>query len=175
MELNQKILKEYVSYCPTTGIFTLIKARSQSDVSNVGKELGHEEGRGYIHFSLLGKKYKAHRLAWLYVHGVWPKKIIDHINANKKDNRISNLREVDHTQNQQNRTKPTSLSGYKGVYPDRNKNGDIVAWTAQYNKIHLGTFKTKEDAAESYDNYVSRFGEYAATNTRILELMNEKI
>jgi hypothetical protein len=167
MELTQELLKEYVSYDECTGIFTLKKKwqlKTSRGVKAVGTVLGYRDGRGHIHFSVLGKKYKAHRLAWLYVYGEWPKDQVDHINGIKSDNRIINLRVVNNSQNQCNRRVITSISGYKGVYPHR-KTGK---WMAQFNKIHLGVFTTPEEAALAYDKYVlEHHGEYAATNAMI--------
>ena len=95
----------------------------------------------------------AHRLAWFYVYGAWPNGDLDHINGDKLDNRIANLREATRKQNMQNvRQHKHNTSGVKGVawHSQRNK------WRAyifvDYRQIHLGLFDTKEAAAAARMN-----------------------
>jgi len=168
--VNQQLLKEYVKYDPNIGEFVQIKKTHPRDnTRKVGGTLGYEDGRGYIHFSLLGKKYKSHILAWLYIYGKMPENLIDHIDGDRRNNKINNLRLATNSQNQQNRRRFNSLSGFKGVYPKRNSRGEINKWMAQYNKIFLGYFKCKIEAAKSYDIYIrSVGGDYAATNEEIV-------
>lgn len=165
-DLTQQKLMEHVSYDQTTGKFILLKkTHTRDNTRKVGEELGYQDGRGYIHVSLFGKKYKAHRLAWLYVHGVWPSSMLDHIDGVRTNNSIVNLRECNESQNCANRKIAKSASGYKGVYPYRNEYGDLIGWTAQYNKKHLGVFQTKEDAARAYDKeLLSVHGAFASLN-----------
>jgi hypothetical protein len=80
---------------------------------------------GYIVIRHLGKGYKAHRIAWLLTHGVWPSGVIDHINGKKSDNRISNLRDVDIVTNAQNLT-GAPKNGASGLR--------WVSWFSQYKK-----------------------------------------
>lgn len=168
-DITSEELKKYVTYNPLTGIFTRIKKLNGRGKARLGIPIGHKDGRGYIHFSLLGKKRKAHRLAWLYFYGVEPPEIIDHIDGVRTNNRISNLRGATANQNQHNTRKITSLSGYKGVYPCRNKDKEIVGWIAQCAKVHLGLYIDARDAAIAYDRYVVKvFEDYAATNKSIL-------
>ena len=99
---------------------------------------------------LKGKRCKEHRLIWLYHHGVWPKDQIDHINGVKDDNRIENLRECTHQQNQFNRKSYGKTSPYKGVHwCKRDKR-----WVAQYKykskQYYVGYYETEEEAAEAY-------------------------
>ena len=88
--LSQKYLREALHYDPDTGIFTW-KVATASCVK-VGAEAGCVKNDGYRAIGMGGKSYKAHRLAWLYVHGEWPKEQIDHINHIRTDNRMENLR-----------------------------------------------------------------------------------
>ena len=107
---------------------------------------------GYIKVSINGKLYFAHRFVWFYVHGVWPKGQIDHINGNKIDNRIENLREATHSENQQNRSNPPrhSSSKYLGV----SWNYQQMKWRAQLvvNKLRVldEYFDSEEDARDRY-------------------------
>src|SRR5690606_29052356 len=107
-----KRLKELVSYDPKSGkFFWLDRAREEFSTSQaygvfisqyLGREAGGKQGGGYLRFSVDGKHYLAHRLAWLYVHGKWPSDQIDHINGDRSDNRIDNLRDVTHAENRRN-------------------------------------------------------------------------
>lgn len=88
-----------------------------------------------------------HRVAWLIVHGAWPVGLIDHINGEKVDNRLANLREADKAINAQNRRGPaaTSTVGFLGV--SRQKNGRFQARIGVGGKnVALGTFDTAEEA-----------------------------
>lgn len=92
----------------------------------------------------------AHRVAWLLHFGFWPDQELDHINGIKDDNRISNLREVTHAENMQNRTKAmrSSSTGVLGVKPFRN--GYIARIQRFGKRQHLGVFKTIEEASSAY-------------------------
>lgn len=96
-------------------------------------------------------QYYAHRLAWFYVHGKWPKLYIDHINRNKSDNRICNLREATAAQNAQN-SHPLGrgISGAKGV----TWHAQSKLWHAKIKinsrNICLGYYPTIQEAAAAY-------------------------
>lgn len=147
---TQEQLKAVVSYCHETGLFTRIAVTCNR--VKLGDIPSHINGEGYVHFSVNGTLHKAHRLAWLYVHGVWPAGQIDHINGIRTDNRICNLRIATNSQNQQNRASPRkdSQAQIVGVsfWPRNGK------WRARIGKekrsIWLGYFETKEAAAEAY-------------------------
>ena len=96
---TQTELKEFLDYNPYTGKFTWKK--------NVGKKklVGKEAGYVNVYVSIRFKKklYQAHRLAWFWYYGEWPKEDLDHINSNKHDNRIVNLREATRGKNEANK------------------------------------------------------------------------
>ena len=97
-----------------------------------------------------GKLYLAHRLAWLHVHGEWPRQQVDHIDGDSLNNRIANLRDVSVSVNQQNRKRAArhSSSGVMGV---RARNGRWAAEIRVNGRVHrLGRFDTPEAAHAAY-------------------------
>jgi len=152
--MEQSYLKSQLDYDADTGIFTW-KAVSKFHKSRNGKEAGTRHHTGYLHISIDGKKYSAHRLAWLYVHGEFPEEFIDHINGVRDDNRIVNLRDVSHNVNCLNRKIQTSnTSGHPGVknvsrYSKRKK-AMITKFAADISvkgkRFYLGNFDTFEAA-----------------------------
>jgi hypothetical protein len=149
MELTVEQLKDTLDYDADTGVFVW-KIRPSKAV-RAGDVAGCVEKRiGYITIGIAGRVYKAHRLAWLYVYGSWPKGLIDHINGNKADNRIDNLRDVFADGNSQNVRKPNrrNKSGFMGVIWYQNK------WRASMSvngkSKWLGDYSTPEEAHQVY-------------------------
>lgn len=108
---------------------------------------------GYVVISFLGwKAVPAHRLAWLMHYGHWPTVNIDHINGDRSDNRISNLRDVSQSVNMQNlkEAKSNNKSGLLGVSWSKASQ----KWTARIKidrrYMHLGLFETKDAAFTAY-------------------------
>ena len=111
--ITQDELKSQLDYDKETGVFTW-KVRNSNRVK-IGQVAGNAHNCGYIELQVLGEKHLAHRLAWLYVHGEYPK-IIDHINGNRSDNRICNLRNVGYKENTYNsKLRKDNKSGVKCV------------------------------------------------------------
>lgn len=138
-------MKDELSYNPSTGVFhwrTSGKGR-QSDL-----RAGCNAPGGYATIKLKGKLYYAHVLAWVYVHGAVPAGEVDHINHDKHDNRIVNLRDVSASDNCRNRRlHKNNVSGFTGVH----FNAREQLWKAQIKigerNIHLGYFCSAEEAA----------------------------
>jgi hypothetical protein len=144
--LTQQRLHELLRYDLETGVFTYACARPKV---RVGAVAGHTHaGHGYRQIKLDGRLYLAHRLAWLYVHGRWPSDMLDHIDRDRTNNRLSNLRESDRFLNRQNALVPrNSTSGIKGV----TWNSTLGKWHARIGfgnkRHHVGWFHSAEDAA----------------------------
>ena len=112
--ITQKRLKEVLEYNPETGVFT---KKQKIGRGKVGCKCGGLNWKGYWIVSADNQRYRAHRLAWLYMYGKFPDNQIDHINHDKIDNRIENLREVTNSVNHRNMKKPSSnTSGVVGLY-----------------------------------------------------------
>lgn len=145
--ITQDKLKSLIEYNQETGIFKW-KVKISYLVSP-GDIAGTTNRSGYIVIKISGKGYKAHRLAWLYVHGRWPKEHLDHINHKRDDNRICNLREVSAIENSRNISPSTkNKSGVRGVFLLHNGKY-LVKFMRLGKSIHVGRFDTLEEAVEA--------------------------
>lgn len=156
-------LKELFHYDPETGIFTNKTMRCSRAL--IGGVAG-TPSNGYILISIDYVLYRAHRLAWLYMTGGWPKEDIDHKDLNGSNNKFSNLREATDTQNLSNRNKTiNNASGYKGVALCKRTNKWRVQIMVNKKKIHVGRFDDKYQAALAYDfAAIELHGKFARTN-----------
>ncbi|MDI4633332.1 HNH endonuclease [Pelomonas sp. V22] len=148
-KLTAERLRELLTYDPETGLF-IRRVNRPGKWGKAGTVAGHINAHGY-RVIWIGANHMAHRLAWLYVHGAWPDGQLDHINQDKTDNRLENLRLVTHAENMQNRPHQRNNStGLKGVLP-RTKYGGWPALICANNKqIWLGTFDSPEAAHAAY-------------------------
>ncbi len=141
--MTQDELKAVVTYDPETGVFRWVQSKPGRRAS-VGAVLG---ARGYVQVCIDGKRYYAHRLAWLYVHGSWPTDLVDHINQDTTDNRIANLRNLTQAENLQNRGKNrNNTSGHRGVAWNKSGNCWHTRIKVGEEDHYLGSFKNLEDA-----------------------------
>lgn len=147
--LTQARLKELLIYCPDTGVFTWTSARGRS---KPGEVAGTLLAKGYIQVKLDRRKFRAHRLAFLWMTGELPPDDmeVDHINGRRDDNRWLNLRIVPRATNQQNRRKAhaNNSTGFLGVSPNRSRYAARIGVNDVYR--HLGTFDTPEEAHAAY-------------------------
>ena len=156
--LDQDRLKHLIDYDPATGMLTWRHSKKMK-----GKPAGYANEHGYGVVNIAGQDYRAHWLAWMYVHGRWPLTNIDHITGVPSDNRISNLREATHAQNMANPKLPkTNKSGYKGV----SWHAQAGKWQAhikhQGTNHYLGHFSCPKEAHAVYADAAKRLnGEFA--------------
>jgi hypothetical protein len=142
--ITQERLKELLHYDPETGVFT---RRKSFGGMFAGSVVGSPDKDGYLQASIDYKKYKLHRLAWFYANGEFPLAQIDHINRDKSDNSLKNLRIATNAENGQNLPKRKSnKSGNTGVGWCQ-REGKWRARIGVNNKdISLGYYSTSEDA-----------------------------
>jgi len=157
MELTAKRLRELMNYDAEIGVFTWKKPRPGARHKS-GLIAGSPLKAGYLQIGIDGRKYRANRLAWLFVHGRWPSATIDHKNGNAFDNSLSNLREATHRENQQNaKRRSDSVSGLKGVgwIPGAKK------WRARIKvdgrEVSLGQFNSAAEAYVAYCNAAEKY------------------
>lgn len=152
-------LRRLISYDPETGeLRRLVTMGNRA----AGQITGSVEPKGYLKVSVGKLRMKAHVIAWAIHYGQWPELQIDHINNNPADNRIENLRLATNQQNCANKgLYRNNTSGIKGV--SLRSNGKWQAGIkVNYVRIHLGSFNTKEAAAEAYRQAAeATFGQFA--------------
>lgn len=154
MANNLNITAEYVrsilDYNPETGIFTW-KTRADCDQAWNARWAGKPAGAVHniiksYQISINKKIHRAHRIAYLYMIGIFPKYEIDHINGNPSDNRWSNLRMANRSQQNQNRSGVVKRNGIKGVRLHK----PTGKWQARLKDKHLGLFNCPAVASFAY-------------------------
>ena len=157
MSITIEQLRETLKYDPSTGKFTWCRRTEDYPASLAsirafntilaGKQVYEENHRGYGRMTLLGRRYKSHRVAWAMHTGEWPADQVDHINGDRADNRIKNLREATQTDNSRNTKIPANnMSGVIGVYWDKVARRWRASIAGAGKQKHLGTFENFDDA-----------------------------
>ena len=140
-----------ISYNPSTG--TLHRVPSGKMAGTVCTDTG------YIRFSYKNKNYLAHRVAWYLTHGEWPEQI-DHINRDRSDNKIENLRAVTYSQQSTNKV-GWGASGKKGVYFHKGRGKWHARVHFKSKCHHVGYYDNLDEAKHDYDKKAKELhGEY---------------
>lgn len=141
-------------YCQTTG--AIIGKQSN-------RALGHIDKYGYVQITVSRRRVAAHRVAWCLHYHEWPLFIVDHIDGDRSNNRIDNLRKATPTENAQNRSVSSKkLSDYKGVDFHKHCNKWRARIKTAIGTLHLGHFESEEEAAKAYRTAVPFFfGDFA--------------
>ena len=145
--LTAERLRELFRYDQETGVFYRLARHGKWMPGPVGCDNGY----GYIAILVDGKRYKGHRLAFLWMLGTWPVKEVDHIDGNRANNAWANLRDVSRQVNQRNikKAKKSNLStGLLGVSARNGRFRSVIRVDGK-NRI-LGVFDTPEEAHQVY-------------------------
>jgi hypothetical protein len=145
-----ELLRELLDYFPETG--KLLWKKPLSNRVQPGKEAGACDGQGYRVLMVRGYITRVHRAIWAHYYGAWPTGFIDHVNGNRADNRISNLRDVSNAENLQNNYQPqaNSTTNLRGVWLDKRRGLFVAELSANRRRHRLGYFKTAEEAHQAY-------------------------
>lgn len=143
-----KELRARLSYDPATGVFTRLVAGGNG--AKAGDQAGYINAGGYVVLSVCNERLYAHRAAWFMTYGKWPDQMIDHIDGDRTNNRLSNLRDVSNQHNTQNVKKSRREGGLLGTCWDKRR----CKWVAHIMKDGRGTFlgyhPTPEQAHSAY-------------------------
>ena len=166
MQISSGMLKALLHYDPDSGIFIWLVDRGKGSKARIGMEAGRTrnyKGRPYITIYLYGRHHFAHRLAYLYMTDTWPPTSLDHKDNDGTNNKWTNIRLADLSQNGANAKRySTNTSGRKGVTWHK----QIGRWQAQIKKdgrtFYLGLFDCLDAAHGAYLAKAKElFGEFA--------------
>jgi len=147
-QMNNLHEKANYLYCynPLTGIFTHRNPANRRII--IGSQAG-SKSNGHIALKIDGKSYQAHRIAWLLTYGKMPNGILDHVNLDGMDNRICNLRECSHSQNNYNHyIQKRNQTGYKGVFKLKETGRYKAYITVDKKRITLGHYDCPIEASK---------------------------
>lgn len=158
--IYQSYVRKMLNYDEDTGVLSWKVSPARR--VKVGDVVGYINSDGYVGISIKNNTYRAHRIIWMYVYGEFPSKDIDHINGNRSDNRLFNLRLASSSDNAKNR-KITSknTSGFKGVSYHKTKKKWCAQCQSNGKSHYLGQFDTAEKASAAYQAFAaSLHGEF---------------
>ena len=154
-ELTQDVLKSLLNYDPETGEFTWLINKGRAKAGSIAR---YSDSYGYLRIKINKKDYFAHRLAWLYVYGEFPENDIDHIDGDRSNNSISNLRKATRSENLQNLALSISNnSGFIGVHFKKSAKKYVARIRVEGRHKHLGYYDTAELASEAYKEAKRKF------------------
>lgn len=146
-KLSIERLRQVLRYEAETGNFYWIYRDTHK--SNLGKNASIVRSHGYLNICIDGNYYYTHRLAWFYSHGEWPN-VIDHIDGEKTNNKLENLRSVSQRCNLENVLKPRKHNKSNLLGAFKTKSGFNSRLGYNKKSIYLGHFKTAEEAHNAY-------------------------
>jgi hypothetical protein len=161
--LSQEELMKKFSYDPVTGLFTRLVNLGNFKAGSLVNIKPHKSGYTYIRITVDGKakQFSLHRLAWLYVHGNLPE-FVDHINHNRSDNRIENLRAVSRVENNKNQSiAKHNTSGHIGVSWHKGQKKWTAGIKVNYKRKHLGSYDNIDDAIRARKKAEALYGFHA--------------
>lgn len=158
--LTAERLKQLVHYDPETGVFTAAQPRGGI---KAGWRLGTTTGKGYRSIMIDGRCYRGNRLAWFYMTGEWPPSLVDHADRDRLNDRWSNLRLANNSQNGINAKPPTNnTSGVTGVSWVKRNSRWLAYITVNYRRVYVGMFADIESAiAARRAAELHHFGDFA--------------
>lgn len=162
--ISVEMLRQILDYDPETGALTWRERpvsmftdngtggadgnAARWNGKNAGKPALSTITNGYKHGPIFNQCQYAHRVAWAIYHGAWPEDRLDHINHDRTDNRISNLRVVSAEENSRNQ-RPTAKAvarGALGISWDRENQKWRAFIRANGRRVCLGRYAKKNDA-----------------------------
>lgn len=153
-------VRELFSYDPLTGVLSRRRQVRHYRPGPVGAPSGH----GYLKVHVDGRQHYLHQLAWLYVNGEWPAGVVDHINRDKTDNRIENLRVCTRAENAQNKAPDPNKNGYPGVKKSASGPSYFSQISVNNKPRYLGSFPTPEAAHAAYLNAKRELHKFAGVS-----------
>lgn len=148
-ELNAETVHRYFEYDPETGA---LRRRIRSGHQAAGTECRSQKGNGYFQVEFQGRNYLVHRVVWLIATGEWPTRHIDHIDGNRTNNRLNNLRDVSVFLNLQNLkgARKDNRLGLLGVSTDTRTGKFFSRIVVKKELKYLGRYDTPEAAHDAY-------------------------
>lgn len=158
-DATPEMLRKFFDCCPETGI---IRNKIDRGIAKSGDIPGFKRKDGYIEIYFNAGTYLAHRIAWAIFHGEWPSQRIDHISGIRDENCISNLRDISHKANLQNRKRAQTnnlSTGMLGVHFDKSLYRYVARIKIGNKHVHLGIFECRFAAYKAYRDAKRKYHE----------------